>query len=281
MVCQSFVFGYDYLFGDFQVSDPIDTLVWTGDDGLFSSLAILVLIAYCVGWIGYITFGRWRSCTTAAARRAAAQELDAQEAAWKEEWLKDAEEKLRAAAGGGKNGEKAPPEEAILPPSDPLLNQPPESDNRIDRGPWIEDTGQVDNGVAASEVPEVKCRSCGNTGRDFMGNPCSCPYGKEIQEPEPDKAEPTFQAIHHLAHLPEPPAVIEEKRIEEPSQFQKSQFPEARNSQSRERIITGVSEVAVLPRKIAPIEVSAPRSLGLACFYSCCVTEQGKKEFTH
>jgi len=30
-----------------------------------------------------------------------------------------------------------------------------------------------------SEVcPEVKCRSCGNTGKDMFGNPCACPLGK-------------------------------------------------------------------------------------------------------
>jgi len=34
---------------------------------------------------------------------------------------------------------------------------------------------------ARAAAGEVKCRSCGNTGKDMLGNPCSCEHGKALR----------------------------------------------------------------------------------------------------
>lgn len=36
--------------------------------------------------------------------------------------------------------------------------------------------------VVGVSQEQVKCRSCGNTGLDFMGQPCSCSYGQRVRQ---------------------------------------------------------------------------------------------------
>lgn len=90
LVCEALFWGYNYLFGNFRVSDPIDELQWTGDGGLFTVWAFVLLGLYFVGCICYFAVPVWRSRATRKARATLNMELDLQEASWKEAYLQEA-----------------------------------------------------------------------------------------------------------------------------------------------------------------------------------------------
>jgi len=93
MVNQALFWLYSSLFGDFQVSDDIDGLVflgWTTEDGLITYSCLALLAIYTLAWICFFQLGIFRGRKTKAARTVAAKELDLKEAPWKENWLNEA-----------------------------------------------------------------------------------------------------------------------------------------------------------------------------------------------
>merc|ERR1712032_427951 len=73
-VCHALFWCYSYLFGDFQVNDDFETdLNWygTGNNDLFTNLAIVVLVVYLLSWLCYLIFSVWCYIATYARKAAA------------------------------------------------------------------------------------------------------------------------------------------------------------------------------------------------------------------
>jgi len=155
-VCQGFQFGYNYLFGDFQVSHPIDTLVFYGEDGLFTLPAVLAIGIYCGCWVGYYIFGFWASSKTSKKRMQRNEELDAEEASWKDKFLDSLKESEEEVLQAEKDTEEQDPE--LDPVSTPGPVEPEESQileppSEAEAGEPMQRRGVT---VGVSDVPDLQ-----------------------------------------------------------------------------------------------------------------------------
>lgn len=90
-VFHAFLWGFQSLFGTFNVTDSIDDLKVAGPGGLLNGAGLGVMGAYAVGWVCYVSYNCFQRAKAYVPKHEAMLDLDAQEALWKERWLRDLE----------------------------------------------------------------------------------------------------------------------------------------------------------------------------------------------
>jgi len=83
LVCHTFWFMTDSCFGSFAVTDPINTLVWYGDDGICKLVGLIGLCVTILSCVGLFIFKAWRSKRISEPIKALLKELDRDESSWK------------------------------------------------------------------------------------------------------------------------------------------------------------------------------------------------------